>query len=456
MVDYRKLGRYAFYAFAIVMVSGGVGMITDGIRGFLAGTLLISAGLFAFSPIRRIASIPFGDEGNRPQLDALGFKTVIAIVILGSVVGAAIAPPAPPSAEPASSSSGQGAIPDDSTGTEANTQISSSPTAETSESTSIETTVSQTAEASSETAGTGDDVSSTTAIETTVQQTTADGTASGWIVDVVEVIDGDTMDVRYANGTVETIRLLGVDTPETSVIQVAPEEWDGIPDTAEGRDWLANWGDDANVYAEDRLAGEEIYIETDPEADRRGYYGRLLVYVYSSKNADTSFNYRLLRDGYARYYDSTFSKQSSFQETEQTAQSDSIGVWDFTTEPSTTEGNSEDETSAGSLEVANVHEDAEGNDHENENDEYITFRNSGDEPIDIGGWTLSDEADHTYVFPSEFSLESGDTVTVYTGSGSDTDSELYWGSNAAIWNNDGDTIIVVAEDGERVIEYEYS
>ena len=33
-------------------------------------------------------------------------------------------------------------------------------------------------------------------------------------VAIVEVVDGDTMDVRYRNGTTDTVRLLGVDTPE--------------------------------------------------------------------------------------------------------------------------------------------------------------------------------------------------------------------------------------------------
>ena len=49
-----------------------------------------------------------------------------------------------------------------------------------------------------------------------------------------------------------------------------------------------------------------------------------------------------------------------------------------------------------------------------------------------------DEAEHTYTFPS-FTLEAGDTVTLYTEEGNDSASELYWGSGRPIWNNDGDT-----------------
>ena len=51
---------------------------------------------------------------------------------------------------------------------------------------------------------------------------------------VSRVIDGDTIEVRYRNGTTDTIRLLGVDTPETSG-GVSPQEFKGIPDTEAGR-----------------------------------------------------------------------------------------------------------------------------------------------------------------------------------------------------------------------------
>ena len=64
--------------------------------------------------------------------------------------------------------------------------------------------------------------------------------ATEWTVTVESVTDGDTMEVRFADGTVETVRLLGVDTPESTVTQVSPDEWESIPDTVEGRDWLAN------------------------------------------------------------------------------------------------------------------------------------------------------------------------------------------------------------------------
>jgi len=94
--------------------------------------------------------------------------------------------------------------------------------------------------------------------------------ASGTRVTVVEVIDGDTINIQYENGTVETVRLLGVDTPETAVTQTTPDEWQSVPTSADGRDWLASWGTQASAYTTDRLANEEIIIIFDPVSDRRG------------------------------------------------------------------------------------------------------------------------------------------------------------------------------------------
>lgn len=83
------------------------------------------------------------------------------------------------------------------------------------------------------------------------------------------------------------------------------------------------------------------------------------------------------------------------------------------------------------------------------------FKNTGESELDLFGWTVSDEKDHRYTVPSGFTLDAGATVTLYTGSGPDSEHELYWGSDSAIWNNSGDTIYVRTDDGDQVIVYEY-
>jgi len=145
-------------------------------------------------------------------------------------------------------------------------------------------------------------------------------------VTVTRVIDGDTMEFEYANGTEDTVRLLGVDTPETTLSRVSPDDYAGISETTAGRDHLFNWGEQATALAEDELEGKQVEIIVDPEADRRGYFDRLLVYLYVDGE---NFNERLLAEGYARMYDSQFSLREEFTAVEQDAQAAGVGLWDF-------------------------------------------------------------------------------------------------------------------------------
>jgi micrococcal nuclease len=271
-----------------------------------------------------------------------------------------------------------------------------------------------------------------------------------WTVTVTRVIDGDTVEARFPNGEIDTLRLLGVDTPETTLNRISPEEFEGIPDTTAGRDYLFNWGEKATEFATTTLQDETVRIAVDPEADRRGGFGRLLVYIYVG---ESNFNKRLISEGYARMYDSQFSKRGEFLDAEKTAQENRVGLWDF--DGPTPTRTATPRSGDGDLVVSNIHEDATGNDHENLNDEYIEFKNTGDQRLDLTGWTVRDDAEHTYNFPDGFALDPGAVVTLRTGSGSDSSTELYWGSGSAVWNNGGDTIIVTEENGNVVIEREY-
>jgi competence protein ComEC len=133
------------------------------------------------------------------------------------------------------------------------------------------------------------------------------------------------------------------------------------------------------------------------------------------------------------------------------------GSGDGGDQSSTADG--EDETGAldptETLAITAINADAEGDDGDNLNDEYVAFENGGDEPIDLSGWTVEDEAGKTYEIPQGFTLDPGATVTLRTGSGTDTDTDLYWGSGSPVWNNAGDTVTLLNADGERVVEETY-
>jgi len=123
--------------------------------------------------------------------------------------------------------------------------------------------------------------------------------------------------------------------------------------------------------------------------------------------------------------------------------------------PAATDGGTPTENTSGDLVIDRVRADAAGDDRDNLNDEYVVFRNAGAEPLAMGGWTVADEAGHSYTVPDGFTLEPDATVTLHTGSGTDTDTDLYWGSGRPIWNNGGDTVTVTDADNETVLERSY-
>lgn len=96
-------------------------------------------------------------------------------------------------------------------------------------------------------------------------------------VRVVGVVDGDTIEVDAA-GRRETVRLLGVDTPET-VHPHRPVEC---------------FGPEASAFTHSRLLGRTVQLGFDRV--RRDAYGRLLAYVEVD---GWRFNDALLAGGYA-------------------------------------------------------------------------------------------------------------------------------------------------------------
>ena len=148
---------------------------------------------------------------------------------------------------------------------------------------------------------------------------------ASWRVTITDVVDGDTMDVRFANGTTDTVRLLGVDTPEVDG-ENTPDEFEGIPETEAGADWLHGWGENASAFADDELDGRQVVIGLDPAADTRGSYGRLLVYVRVDGRL---FNRQLLAQGYARFYDAPLTRADAFERLEARAQRNGTGLWGY-------------------------------------------------------------------------------------------------------------------------------
>jgi micrococcal nuclease len=79
---------------------------------------------------------------------------------------------------------------------------------------------------------------------------------------VLRAVDGDTLEVRLDGGAVETVRVIGVDTPETVK-----------PDTP-----VQCFGPQASAFEHREVEGRRVRLLLGVE--RRDIYGRLLAYVW--------------------------------------------------------------------------------------------------------------------------------------------------------------------------------
>jgi len=134
---------------------------------------------------------------------------------------------------------------------------------------------------------------------------------------VSSVVDGDTVKVNI-NGTVATLRLIGINTPET----------------VDPRTPVQCFGKEASDRAKALLSGKKVRLEADSTQGELDKYSRLLRYVYLEDG--TFFNEKMISDGYAYEYtyNSPYKYQSQFKAAQADAKKNLRGLWS----PSTCNG----------------------------------------------------------------------------------------------------------------------
>lgn len=126
---------------------------------------------------------------------------------------------------------------------------------------------------------------------------------------VVEVSDGDTIVVDM-NSTEERIRMIGVDTPETS-----------HPSKP-----VQCFAKAATGFTKNLVGNQAVRLESDPTNSNRDRYSRLLRYVYLKDG--TLVNAEIIRNGYGFAYTSfPFEKKNHFKKYQQKAEQRNIGLW---------------------------------------------------------------------------------------------------------------------------------
>lgn len=235
---------------------------------------------------------------------------------------------------------------------------------------------------------------------------------------VLEVVDGDTLLVRIlggsfpgaADGAIEEVRIIGIDAPETGEALSAA----------------------ATAALKKLCAGAQIELSADQE--NRDQYGRLLAYLFLEDG--TFVNGQMLRLGFATLF--IVPPNERFADRLQLAQSDAqeahIGVW-AAARPSP-------------VEIVTVRYDPPGDDTLDLNEEYVVFRVTV--AGNLKGYAVKDESGKHFAFPSR-TYQKGQTITLHSGHGADTVTDVYWGfSTSAVWNNGGDTVKVLDPEGHIV------
>lgn len=93
--------------------------------------------------------------------------------------------------------------------------------------------------------------------------------------------------------------------------------------------------------------------------------------------------------------------------------------------------------------------DGPGNDNDNPNVEWVRIKNVGRLPVDLLDWGFVSKP---YVLYSTVSsvLHHNDTVMLYIGNGSDSQSAMYSGKEKSILNNEGDSLALISRNGDVV------
>jgi len=227
---------------------------------------------------------------------------------------------------------------------------------------------------------------------------------------VARHVDGDTFEVAIADPphgmrTVETVRLMGIDTPEMDE-----------PRGAEALDHVIR-----------TVGTEPVYLAFDFR--RRDQFDRLLAFVYLPDG--TLLNAELIETGLAVVYrgDDLMYFLPQFEDLERAARSRELGVW-------------EGKAAAGVIFV----------DIRNQSrDEHVLLRNDGSATVDISGWRIHDDDGDVLMIPVGVRLAPGETLAVGSGTGCvDTHHPCLPVSTKNIWGNPGDVACLKDRSGTLI------
>lgn len=237
-------------------------------------------------------------------------------------------------------------------------------------------------------------------------------------VQVLDADDGDSLRV-VLDGVEERVRLLGINAPE----------------------WDECLGDESRDSLEE-LVGDAAVLGLEP--DDRDQFGRILAHVFAT---DVYVNREQVSNGLAIGLSVPNAFRDELIAAETLAESGHVGMW-----------NPEacgERTAAEGLGVLDVEPDPPGRDEENLDGEYVVIANRSDNAIDLSGFVLRDESTaNRFVFQDGYVLGAGQDVTVVSGCHPPSEG-LGWCADVPVWNNAGDSALLLDPHGGVVDHYRY-
>ena len=220
---------------------------------------------------------------------------------------------------------------------------------------------------------------------------------------VERVIDGDTF-----KGENETIRMLGINTPETG----------------------EKYYEEAKNFLKKEISNASVNLEFGKE--RKDRYGRTLAYVFLG-NKD--INLELVENGFANYYFPS-GKDKHYNEFK--------NAWEKCIEKNINLCEKSYDKCSQCIELSEFEIKSQ----------KIILKNNCDFSCEITDWEIKDEGRKNFVFPV-FSLESGKTAVVLVGNKTNIGNILYWKNEGYVWTGTGDTLFLRDENGKLVLWESY-
>lgn len=220
---------------------------------------------------------------------------------------------------------------------------------------------------------------------------------------VSRIVDGDTI-----IGNNESIRLLGINTPER-----------GEGFYSEAKDFL-----------ESEILNKTVRLKFGKE--RKDLYNRTLAYVFlGNKN----INIEIVELGFANYYfpQGKDIYYESFKEAWNLCLKKEINLCE----------KSKDKCSQ-CIELKEL----------NVKSQEIIFYNKCNFQCNLKNWEIKDEGRKKFVFP-EFALDSNEDVIIKVGNGTNNKDILFWKKETYVWTKTGDTLILRDDEGKLVLWESY-